>query len=148
MDRLPGVSPPRIHSDAWRLLTTYVIVDFSILLFGAALSVTGSITGSVPVWVGWAIVACLLLPLMVWQGVILIRWGMLGQQLDTLTSVVGSWTLARGDVQVGGLLIPHDPDDTNLFAYKISISLSEDSGHASVAVLERQEPDTPEHLDE
>ncbi len=145
MDKLPGVSPPRVPSDARRLLASYLIVAFSILLFGAAMSITGSITGSVPAWVAWVIVACLLLPLIYWQTLSFIRLGKLGQQADMLASTVGFWSLSRGDVEVSGLLIPDDSADARLFAYKINISLSEDTGHAAVAVLEL---DPAEHLDE
>jgi hypothetical protein len=148
MDRLPDVSPPRIPSDARRMFVSYLIVAFSILLFGAAMSITGSITGSVPAWVSWVIVTCLLLPFMYWQTVTFVRLGRLGQQADTLASTVGFWSLTRGDVEVGGLLVPEDPADTHLFAYKITISLSEDTGHAAVAVLAPRGSDMPEHLDE
>lgn len=134
MDRLAHVSPPRVPSGT-RLFLPYMIVDLSILLAGAGLSITGSITGSVPAWVGWAIVACLLVPWLAWQGRVFIRWGMLDQQQIDLESAVGHWSLARGDVRVTGRLVPDDPDDARLFAYKITVSLSEDTGHATVTAL-------------
>jgi len=142
MDRLPDVSWPRVPSGARRLFINYMICNFSILLFGAALSISGALSGSVPPWVGWVIVACLLLPLLWWQGVMFIRLGMLTQQAKAEASAAGFWSLTRGDLRVGGLLVLSDPSDADQFAYKINVSLSEDSGHASVSTIES------EHLDE
>lgn len=120
------------------MLIAYACIDVAVLAFGLGLSIISILVGMIPSWPGWALVACLVVAglLLCWQTLMCVHWAMLFQRAADRSSAIGDWSLGRGAATVRGLLVPEDPADADLFAYRIMVELSEATGHAEVHVQE------------